>query len=79
MLINSKHDVIEVLSKRLTTPHTRALPFYPTGCQTVTSQTLCVTGYRKRAHFAQESIFQYEQLKVATTLDFVHDSECLKC
>ena len=38
-----------------------------------------VTGYRKRAHFAQELIFQNKQLKYVTPLDFVHNSDSLKC
>ena len=38
-----------------------------------------VTGYGKRAHFAQELIFQNKQLKYVTPLDFVHNSDSLKC
>ena len=38
-----------------------------------------MTGYGKRAHFAQELIFQYKQLTFATPLDFVHNSESLNC
>ena len=38
-----------------------------------------VTGYRKRAHFAQELIFQNKQLKYVTPPDFVHNSDSLKC
>ena len=38
-----------------------------------------VTGYRKRAHFAQELIFQNKQLKYVTPLDCVHNSDSLKC
>ena len=33
---------------------------------------LYVTGYEKRAHFAQELIFQNKHLKYVTPLDFVH-------
>ena len=40
---------------------------------------LYVTGYGKRAHFAQELIFQNKQLKFVTPLDFVHNSDSLKC
>ena len=40
---------------------------------------LYVTGYGKRAHFAQELIFQNKQLKYVTPLDFVHNSDSLKC
>ena len=38
-----------------------------------------VTGYGKRAHFAQELIFQNKQLKLVTPLDFVHNSNSVKC
>ena len=38
-----------------------------------------VTGYGKRAHFAQELIFQNKQFKNVTPLDFVHNSDSLKC
>ena len=38
-----------------------------------------VIGYGKRAHFAQELIFQNKQLKNVTPLDFVHNSDSLKC
>ena len=38
-----------------------------------------VTGYRKRAHFAQELIFQNKQLKYVTPLDCVHNSDSLNC
>ena len=38
-----------------------------------------VTGYGKRAHFAQELIFQNKHLKYVTPLDFVHNSDSLKC
>ena len=38
-----------------------------------------VTGYEKRAHFAQELIFQYKQLKLVTPLDFAHHSDSVKC
>ena len=38
-----------------------------------------MTGYGKRAHFAQELIFQNMQLKNVTPLDFVHNSDSLKC
>ena len=38
-----------------------------------------VTGYGKRAHFAQELIFQNKQLKLVTPLDFVHNSDSVKC
>ena len=44
-----------------------------------TCPTSNVTGYRKRAHFAQELIFQNKQLKYVTPLDFVHNSDSLKC
>ena len=37
-----------------------------------------VIGYGKRAHFAQELIFQNKQLKNVTPLDFVHNSDSLK-
>ena len=49
---------------------------YPHDYKTV---LLIVTGYRKRAHFAQELIFQNKQLKYVTPLDFVHNSDSLKC
>ena len=32
-----------------------------------------------RVHFAQELIFQNKQLKYVTPLDFVHNSDSLKC
>ena len=38
-----------------------------------------MTGYGKRAHFTQELIFQSKQLKFVTPLDFVHNSDSLKC
>ena len=38
-----------------------------------------VTGYGKRAHFAQKLIFQNKQLKLVTPLDFVHNSDSVKC
>ena len=38
-----------------------------------------VTGYGKRAHFAQELNFQNKQVKYVTPLDFVHNSDSLKC
>ena len=37
-----------------------------------------MTGYRKRAHFAQELIFQNKQLKLVTPLDFVRNSDSVK-
>ena len=40
---------------------------------------IIVTGYGKRAHFAQELIFQNKQLKYVTPPDFVHNSDSLKC
>ena len=45
----------------------------------LTSSVPYVTGYGKRAHFAQELIFQNKQLKNVTPLDFVHNSDSLKC
>ena len=45
----------------------------------ITSDITYVTGYGKRAHFAQELIFQYKQLKYVIPLDFVHTSDSLKC
>ena len=44
-----------------------------------TNGGICVTGYRKRAHLAQELIFQNKQLKYVTPLDFVHNSDSLQC
>ena len=41
--------------------------------------SIYVTGYGKRAHFAQELIFKNKQLKYVTPLDFVHNSDSLKC
>ena len=38
-----------------------------------------MTGYGKRAHFAQELIYHNKQLKYVTPLDFVHNSHSLKC
>ena len=38
-----------------------------------------VIGYGKRAHFAQELIFHNKQLKNVPPLDFVHNSDSLKC
>ena len=38
-----------------------------------------VTGYGKRAHFAQELIFKNKQPKLVTPLDFVHNSDSVKC
>ena len=37
------------------------------------------TGYGKRAHLAQELIFQKKQLKFVTPVDFVHNSNSVKC
>ena len=42
-------------------------------------EKLNVTGYGKRAHFAQELIFQNNQLKLVTPSDFVHNSDSVNC
>ena len=38
-----------------------------------------MTGYGKRAHFAQKLIIQNKQLKCVPPHDFVHNSDSLKC